>query len=332
MIIKNFELKNKFRENICYYLLYGPNIGLIEETIDTILIPKLSKNIFKYEEGEVISNINSFIENISTGSFFDEDKLIIINRVSDKFIDTIKQIIERKIVNIKIILKSQNLEKKSKIRTYFEKSDQTFIVPFYEDDQRSLLNLAKIILKESKIKITPENLNIIIKKAAGNRINLRNELNKIIQYSQTKSTIKREEILKITNLAENFKISDLVDNYLLNNQKKLNSIINENNNSEEEHVLILRTFLNKLKRLKKLKESTIDENIDLAISKYKPVIFWKDKDIIKQQLKILKLKQINILIKKVNYLEFEIKKNFGISKNLINNFFFEREIVTNNYF
>ena len=326
MIIKNFELKNKFKEDICYYLLFGPNVGLIEETINKILIPKLSKNIFKYEEDEVISNIDSFMENITTGSFFDEDKLIIISRVSDRLLEIIKKIIEKKIANIRIILKSQALDKKSKIRIYFEKSDQTFIVPFYEDDQRSLLNLAKNILNESKIKITPENLNLILQKAAGSRINLNNELKKIIQYCQNKSSINRDEILKITNLAENFKISDLVDCYLLDNKKKLTNIINENNVSEEENMLILRTFLNKLKKLKKLRESMIDENIELAISKFKPLIFWKDKDIIKKQLKMLNLKQINILIKNINYLELEIKKNFGISKNLINNFFLERKI------
>ena len=326
MIIKNFELKNKFKEDICYYLLFGPNVGLIEEAINKILIPKLSKNIFKYEEDEVISNIDSFMENITTGSFFDEDKLIIISRVSDRLLEIIKKIIEKKIANIKIILKSQALDKKSKIRIYFEKSDQTFVVPFYEDDQRSLLNLAKNILNESKIKITPENLNLILQKAAGSRINLNNELKKIIQYCQNKSSINRDEILKITNLAENFKISDLVDCYLLDNKKKLTNIINENNVSEEENMLILRTFLNKLKKLKKLRESMIDENIELAISKFKPLIFWKDKDIIKKQLKMLNLKQINILIKNINYLELEIKKNFGISKNLINNFFLERKI------
>jgi DNA polymerase-3 subunit delta len=326
MIIKNFELKNKFKENICYYLLFGSNVGLIEETINKILIPKLSKNIFKYEEEEVISNIDSFVENITTGSLFDEDKLIIISRASDRLLEIIKKIIEKKIANVKIILKSQALDKKSKIRIYFEKSDQTFIVPFYEDDQKSLLNLAKNILNESKIKITPENLNLILQKAAGSRINLNNELKKIIQYCQNKSSISRDEILKITNLAENFKISDLVDSYLLDNKKKLTNIINENNVSEEENMLILRTFLNKLKKLKKLRESMIDENVELAISKFKPLIFWKDKDIIKKQLKMLNLKQINILIKNINYLELEIKKNFGISKNLINNFFLERKI------
>lgn len=111
MIVKNFEIGDKLKENFHYYLLYGPNTGLLEDTINKTLIPKLSKNIFKYEEDEVIYNFDNFLTNINTKSFFEEDKLIIINRVSDKILEFIKEIIEKKITDVKIILKSNTLEK-----------------------------------------------------------------------------------------------------------------------------------------------------------------------------------------------------------------------------
>ena len=331
MIVKHFNLKKELNKKINFYLLYGKNTGLIEEIIDTVLKPNFSDNIFYHEETEVIANLEIFLEKIYNKSFFENEKVIIINKVSDKILNILIEIIEKKLDNIKIILKSDILDKKSKLRNFFEKNNQTVIVPFYEDDQQSLSTLAQNILNQYKIRITRENLNLIVRKASGNRLNLKNELTKIIQYCKNKSSINQEEVLKIVNLSENFKISDLIDSYLLNNKKGLINIINENNFSEEENILILRTFLSKLKRLKILKESIIDENIELAISRFKPVIFWKDKNIIKQQLKKLNLKQINTLIKSINYLEVEIKRNFKISKNLINNFFLDENII-NNYF
>jgi len=330
MIIKNTDLKN-FTSKFNYFLFYGPNQGLINEKIENVLKPTSSKNIFLYDENEIVAKEDFFFESISNKSFFDKDKLIIIDRVTDRILPLIQKILSHKFEEIKIIFKSEILEKKSKLRSFFEKNNQIVIVPFYEDNQQSLTTLALNILNQHKIKITMENLNLIVRKASGNRLNLKNELTKIIQYCQNKSSINQEEILKIVNLSENFKISDLIDNYLLNNKKGLINTINENNFSEEDNILILRTFLSKLKRLKKLKESTINLNIELAISKFRPVIFWKDKNIIEQQLKKLNLKQINTLIKSINYLEVEIKRNFKLSKNLINDFFLEKNII-NNYF
>lgn len=332
MIYKYFNLKKELNKKINFYLLYGQNTGLIEEVLNTILKPSFSNNIFTYNEDEVLDNIDAFKEKIYTKSFFENEKVIIINKTSDKILNIVTHILEKKIDDLKLILKSDLLEKKSKLRVYFEKSEHAIIVPFYEDDQKSLTNLAQILLTKNKIKITQENLNIIVKRASGNRINLKNELNKIINYCQNKSSISQEEILKITNLADNFRISDLVDSYLSNNKKKLINILNENNVSNEDDILIIKTFLNKLKRLKKLRENMVNKNLEKAISEFKPPIFWRDKDIIKKQLQFLDLKQINILIKYLNYLELEIKKNFEISKKIINNFLIEKINTVNNFF
>ena len=332
MIIKYFNLKKEFNKKIDLYLLYGENTGLIEEVINTILKPHFSNNIFTYNEDEVLDNIDTFKEQICTKSFFENDRVIIINKSSDKILNIVTYILEKKIDDLKLILKSDLLEKKSKLRVFFEKSEHAIIVPFYEDDQKTLTSLAQILLSKNKIKITQENLNIIVKRASGNRINLKNELNKIINYCQNKSSINHEEIVKITNLADNFRISDLVDNYLLNNKKILINILNENNTSEEDNIIIIKIFLNKLKKLKKLRENIYNENLEKAISEFKPPIFWKDKEIIKKQLQSLNLKQINILIKHLNYLELKIKKNFGASKKILSNFLIEKIPTINNYF
>jgi len=331
MIVKYFDLKKEIKKNNNFYLLYGQNSGLIEETINDTLKPNFSKNLYSLDEKEILANENHFKEGILNKSFFDDDKLIIINRATDKILDTIKEIIEKKIDDLKIILKSEILEKKSKLRNYFEKNKDTIIVPFYEDNYQSLLFLAQKFIKEKKIKISSQNINFIIERSKGNRINLKNELEKIFIYSLEKDSINLEEIVKLTNLAENYNISNLIDQCLAGNKKKTVQILNENNPSSDDNILIVKNFLYKLKRLKKLKENLeINENVEIILSSYKPTIFWKDKEIIKQQLKVWTLKKIRAQIREINELENQIKKNSQISNLTVNNFIFDSLNTINN--
>jgi DNA polymerase-3 subunit delta len=331
MIVKYFDLKKKLNESTNFFLLYGLNIGFIEETINKVLKPILSKNVFNYEESEVLANIDEFKENIFNKSFFENDKLIIISRATDKILAIIDDIIDKNDTETAIILKSSNLEKKSKLRNFFEKDKRAIITPFYEDTYQSLMIVAQNFFKEKKIKISPQNINLIIERSKGNRISLKNELKKIESFSLKKLSIELSDILKLTNLSENYNVSELTDQCLAGNKKKTINILNENNPSPEDNILILKTFLYKLKRLKKLKlELEIKKNADSVISSYKPAIFWKDKEMVKQQLKIWSMSQIKSLINKTNNMELLIKKNSQISNQIINNFILERFETPNN--
>ncbi len=331
MIVKYYELKKNIKKQINFFLFYGQNIGLIDETINNVMKPNLSKNIYYYEENEILNGLDTFKESILNQSFFDNDKLIIINRASDKISNFIEEIVEKNIKDLKIILKSSTLEKKSKLRNYFEKNKDIIITPFYEDNNQTLMILAQKFFNEKNIKISSQNINLIVERSKGNRINLNNELEKISNFSKKKSSINFEEILKLTNLSENYNISELTDQCLAKNRKKTLNIINENIPSPEDNIVIIKTFLYKLKRLKKLKMNMLENNsTETAISSYKPPIFWKDKEIIKQQLKIQSLEQIQILIKKVNNLELLVKKNSQLSNQIVNDFILEGLGSTNN--
>ena len=330
MILKHYELNKKIEKNINFYLLYGPNSGLIEETIDNTLKPKFSKNIYRYDESEILADSDGFKERVLNKSFFANDKLIIISRTSDKIINVIQEVIGKKIEDIKIILQSDNLEKKSKLRNFFEKSQDAIIVPYYEDNNQTLLLLAQNFFKEKKIKISNQSIGYIIERSKGNRINLKNELEKISNYSHKKLSINLEEIVKLTNLAENYSVTELVDSCLSKNKKKTLNILNENNYSLEDCILIIRTFLTKSKRLLKLSEEIKDKrDVEGAISSFKPPIFWKDKEIIKLQIKNSSYKSIKNLIFKINETEFLIKKNSSNSINILANFIIEESSISN---
>ena len=329
MISKFYELI-KFKNKINCYLFYGENDGQKLDTIESNFKNFTKENTYKYSEKDILADTRIFLENLYSKSFFEKEKLIIISDVTDKILGLIQENLEIKVDDIIIILIAKKLDKKSKIRNFFEKEKNLIIVPFYEDTSQTLISIAKKILNENKLNLSQENLNLIIERSQGDRINLKNELKKIINFSKGKKKIELSDILKLTNLSENYSAGELVDNCLSKNKKRTLNIINENIPSSEDNILILRTFLNKLKRLRKLRLNLKqDSNIDQVINSFKPPIFWKDKNIIKQQIKIWELNDIESFIEDLNNTESLIKKNPQISNQIINNMILDKIEDTN---
>jgi DNA polymerase-3 subunit delta len=231
------------------------------------------------------------------------------------------KITEKNIKDFKIVLNADVLEKKSKLRSLFEKDKTLVCVPFYPDDGKTLSKLAYSFLKDKKISISPSNINLIVNKCSGDREILINELQKIEYFSKNGKKINNEIISKLVNLNENHSISELIDNCLAKNKKKIIGILNENNFSNEDCIMITRSFIIKAKKLLVLSTMfEINKNIDLTISSAKPPIFWKEKEITKQQIYKWKSKNIKQLIYSLSDIELKIKKNINNSINLITDF------------
>ena len=323
MIYKTFQLK-KIPDQAIFYLLYGKNEGLKTDCINQIL-EKNNGKIFNYEEKQIKDEIESFYENILSNSLFESEKIIIINRASDKIFETIQDLINRNITNIIIIINAGILETRSKLRSLFEKKDDLVCIPTYPDNNDTLSKLAVIFFRNENISISQENINLIIEKCNGDRNNLNNELNKIRNYAKDKKKLSSQEILKLINLSENYEISELIDNCLALNKNKITKILNENNYNNEDCIIILRTFITKAKKILKL-AIKLEENKDInkTINSAKPPIFWKDKEIVKVQLNKWKPDKIKELIKNINNVELEIKKNYNNSIFIITNFILEK--------
>ena len=310
MIIKSFELDklNLIKSNL--HLIYGNNEGIKEDIINKYYLNNFDGDVLKYEEQEILSNKDEFISSLLTKSLFDNKKLIIISRATDKLFVLFSEFLEREISDIQIIIKSSTLEKKSKLRSIFEKEKQMICTPVYEDDTRSLNFYIQNFLRENKLNLSQEIKNLLIERSKGDRINLKNELSKLKNLSISKKTLDVEDVIKLSNIAENYTVFELSDNYLAKNSKKVSNILNENNYSSEDCILIIRTILNKSKRLLKIRtEIDNNKNIDQVLSNFKPPIFWKEKDIIKKQVKLWSSKEIKELIFKINSLEISVKKN-----------------------
>jgi len=334
MILKTREIHKINLETNKIVLFYGQNEGYKDEEISKLLILNKNRDIIKYTESEILENSENFYNNTLSESLFNQKKILIINRASDKIVKIIEYLNEKNISNIFIIINSNNLEKKSKLRSLFEKSKKLISIAFYPDTNQTLIKNAAFFLKENKIPMSQENLNLIISKCSGDRGALKNELNKIKFFSLNKKKITTNELIKLINLIENHSISELIDNCLSKNKNKTISILNENNLSADDCIIITRTILMKLKRLLKLCEDYEEnKNLESTILNAKPPVFWKDKEIVKQQINSWNVKKIKETIYNINNIEMEIKKNYSNSLNIITNFILQiSSLKTNNGF
>ena len=322
MIIKSFETKkiNVNKNNII--LMYGKNEGLKKEITNNLILNV--EDTSSYEEKEIIENPSIFFDSILNKSLFTNQKIIIIKRASDKILKIIEKILDTEIQDI-IIINAENLDKKSKLRSLFEKDKKLVCIPFYPDNYQTLSKLASDFFKKKKIPVSQSNINQIVNKSSEQRENLLNELKKIESFSISGKTITNKVIENLINLGENHSISELVDLCLTKNKSKLIKVLNENIYSNEDCILILRSLLNKSKLILRLsKEYKRNNNIDLTISTAKPPIFWKEKETTKQQIQIWEPQSLKVLIYKLSELELIVKKNLYNSLNLVVNFLLDQ--------
>ena len=224
MIKKYFDLKKINLSNFNLFLFYGKNDGLQNEVINDIFTSNFKGNVNKYDETEFINNYETLASELLTSSLFEKEKIIIISRTSDKILKFVDEILDKGIKEIKIILKSSELEKRSKIRNFFEKRKDLIIVPFYEDNSSTLSSIIIKFLNENKISMSRESINLLVNRANGNRKILKTELDKILNYSFTKKKIDLRAVQKLTNLNENYGVNELADNYLEKNKKNIAKI------------------------------------------------------------------------------------------------------------
>ena len=323
MIYKYFETnKIDFTRNKIA-LFYGKNDGLKNQTINNLVKNKYKKTL--YDEKEILENTDQFLDKILNRSLFDSDEIIIIKRASDKIFNLINEIASKNIDDVTIIINADNLEKKSKLRSFFEKSKKEVSVAFYPDNDQTLVKIASNFLKNRNISISNSDINLLVNKSRGDRGTLVNELDKIESYTKSGNKLSSEKILRLINLFEDYDISELIDNCLAKNKNKIIKILNENNFNSEDSIAIIRIFLFKSKKILNLvNQFENNNNIDLTISSARPPVFWKDKEITKQQIYKWKSKDIKKLIYKLSEIEYLIKKENKNSLNIVTDFILDQ--------
>jgi len=318
MIIKPFNAHDIKKTKSNFFLFYGENEGQKEEIIYNFFVRDFKGEIIKYEEKQILENKEFFFEVCLNESLFEKEKIIQVSRVTSKIYDIIKELFNKKIHNKKIILNSDLLEKKSKIRQLFEVEKNLICIPFYQDNNFSLYKIANEFFKKNKISISSENINLIIEKCSGDRKNLHNEMNKILNYCFNKNKISRNEIIKLINLYENENYFELIDYCLAKDLNKVCKIINNNSFNKNDSIILIRSFLSRLKRLIELKKLFVQiGDTKETINNFRPPVFWKDKEIVQKQMEIWSTEKIYNLLDEITKIEINFKKNFDLSNNII---------------
>ena len=321
MIIKSYETNKLDINKYNFILLHGDNEGAKKELILSTISANKDKKVINYEEKQILENTDDFFNEILSKSFFDEAKILVIKRPTNKIFSIIEEIYLKKIDEVFIIINSAALDKKSKLRNFFEKQKDIACIAFYPDSPKILSNLASQFFRKKNILISQSNINLIVNRCNGDREVFYNELKKIELYTLNKSKISDKEIASLTNLIENHDISELINYCLAKNKQKTFNILNENNFSNEDSILIIRTFLNKSKKVLILSDHfEKSKNIELTLASAKPPIFWKDKEITKEQIYNWNKQNLKKLIYTLNKLELDVKKNINNSINLVTDF------------
>ena len=325
MILKSYEINKINLDNHKIILLYGKNEGHKNESIK-LITNKRVKSI-SYDEKEILENTTNFLESLLTVSLFENEKIILIKRATDKILKIIEEISIKDLNDTKIIINADSLEKRSKLRKFFEISKKYICIPFYQDNEQTLIKLAYNFFKNKKISIAQSEINQIVNKCNGDRQNLDTELEKIEFYVKGGKKLTSENLSKLINLNENYSVTELINHCLAKNKKQIIKILNENNYTNEDGIIILRTFLNKSKAiLELLREYEKNQNLDLTISSAKPPIFWKDKEITKKQISGWEQENLKKLIYELNDIELLIKNNINSSINLITDFILAKSV------
>ena len=312
MIHKSYNVEenlNILKNNII--LFYGENLGLIQDFKNKIKEIFKKEIILTFNQDEIIKNQSSFLNEIKNKSLFHENKIFFINNADDKLLGIIESILPE-ITNEKVYLFASTLEKKSKLRNYFEKEKKLDVVPCYQDNE---LNIKKIILNNLKnfSGLSSTIVNMIMEHCNNDRAKLKNEIEKIKTYF-IENKIKINELEKLLNLKveENFNI--IRDTVLVGNKKKTNILLTSTIIEMEKSGYYL-SVLNQ--RLLKLRELTEKNNIEKAINEIKPPVFWKDKPSLILQAKIWNKNKLKEAFSKTYSVEVKIKSNTYAEKRIL---------------
>ena len=322
MILKNFELeKNNYKSGI--YLFYGQNEGYKKEQINFFKLNKKNTLVISFSEKEILENKEKFYNIVLSKSFFDDERIIIIDYVTDKIIEIILEIVSKNINDISLILNSGPLEKKSKLRKLFEDNKTLICVAFYPDNYLTLSKIANDFFKQKKISISQSDINNIINKSVNNRDYLKQDLTKIELLSLNRKLVS-SDLIKLVNQNENQNFSEIIDSCFDKNLKKIINMLNENNFGPEDGIIFVKTFILKAKKLLKLSINfSVNNDINMTLDKAKPPIFWKEKEVVKQHIYKWKPNKIKDLLFNLNDLELQIKKNLNLSIKIVTNFIFK---------
>ena len=315
MIYKSYQVEqniNLIKEKLV--LIYGENLSLIDDLKNIIKVSQNNLEIISNFQDDILKNQEQFFKDILNLSLFEKNKIFFIINASDKILPLIHEV-EKKIDDQKIFVFADLLDKKSKIRNYFEKSKHTGIIPCYPDNEITLRKIVTEKLKNFK-NLNTENINLILESSNMNRMKLKNELEKILFFFTNKE-LQKDKLISLLNLRENENFNDLKDEAIIGNINETNKLINDTVLEPEKNILYINLINQRFNKISEALYNSKNNSLENAIDSLKPPIFWKDKPKFKVQAKKWSLKKIKEVLNKTYNLELKIKSNSLINHKVL---------------
>ena len=317
MIFKSYIIEESFEpiHNCKLFLFYGENQGLKQEFKEKLKKQNKTKEILNLFQDEIIKNKNILVNEIKNKSLFNEKKIIFINQVNDKILDTLDEIVES-IQEERVFLFADILDKKSKLRNYFEKSKSCGISPCYQDNEITIKKIISRRLKDFQ-GVTSQIINFITQNTGLDRNKVNNEIDKIIScFSDKKVDFNKIDSLLNNRTNDDFNL--LKDEALKGNKINTNRLLADTVFEIENNIYYLNSInqrINRLNEIQNMKQENL--NVDSIISNLKPPVFWKDKAMLLEQSKKWNKNKIQKALKKTYNTEIEMKSNSSIRKDLL---------------
>ena len=313
MILKSYEVENNIQDinKFKFILIYGENIGLKEVLKKNIINLKNNADVINFYQEDITKNKDIILNEVKNVSLFVQEKVIIVNQVSEKLVDEIEFLLDCK-EDVKIILIAELLDKKSKLRNLFEKESNLAIIPCYSDNDITLRKVVLTELKEFK-NLNSNTINMILSYSNLERKTILNNLEKIKSFYENK-VLSEDSLETLLNSDRNEMFENVRDAALSGDKTKLNALLSNFSFSNEDSFLYLNMINYRLIKLLDIhKKNTNNNDFSVTISKMRPPIFWKDKPML---LKLLKKWDKQSVIDALIYLgktEEKIKKNSAIN-------------------
>ncbi len=311
MQYKNYLAENNLESiDKKLFLFFGENLGYKIDIQKKLRTNFKEYEVIKFIQDEILKNESVLLNEINNVSLFNTKKMFVIDQVSDKLINIIEEV-SKKINNNKLFLFAEILDKKSKIRNHFEKSKDCAAIACYADNE---ITIKKIIMEKLKgyQGLNANIINLLVDNSGLDRIKLNNEIEKICLYFKNK-TIELNQLEVLLNTKYNDDFNILKDAVLIGDKIRTNKLLSETVIDNEKNIYIVNVINQRLKKLLEVKRLTVNNDVNSALEKIRPPIFWKDKENFLKQIKKWDEKKIKKILSKTYDLEVSIKSNSVIN-------------------
>lgn len=317
MIFKSYLLEQNLESinNLSSCLFYGENLGLKKEFKEDLKKIRNKNEILNLTQEDIIKNEDLLLGEIKNKSLFSSSKIIFINQANDKFFNILEEIIKY-LKDDKLYIFADNLDKRSKLRSFYEKNKDLGVVACYNDNEITIKKIITNKLREFK-GLSPYILNYIVQNTSLDRNKVNNEIEKIIScFADKVLDLSKLDLLLNIRTSDDFNI--LKDEALKGNKIMTNKLLADTVFETESAIYYLNSInqrINKLKEIENMKDK--NSNIEVLISNLKPPVFWKDKPTLLEQSRTWSKNKILVALEKTYAVEIKLKSNSTINKELL---------------